>query len=124
MYKALLWTFFIVAIALVVNKEYFEQQKSDLNHLYEKVSYEISVMKKVPADTIYYSSEFQKNLNMNEVDVDTLALKLRKDLNLEFKIEDFRKSKDVGSAIDFLRLALESKKKVELDAKQTQNATN
>ena len=113
MYRALVFTFFIVAAVLVINKEHGLSQKSNLEYLFDKITYEISILKKIPKDSIYYSSKFDQNLGMNMIDVETLGITMRKELKVHYKVTDFSKTKDVGEAIDFLRIKLESKKKAE-----------
>lgn len=109
MYKILGWLFVIIAVALVVNKQMGETHKSDIDYLFNKVTYEISILKKMPQDSIYYTSKFDQNLGMNMIDVETLAIALRKRLKLSYTVDEFKQNKNVGEAVDFLRIVMARK---------------
>ena len=111
MYKTLVLIFVIVAIVVVAYKEYGERDKTNPNYIFKKLTRQIFEIKKIPEKKIVLTSEFKRHLSMHEGDVDTLALKMMKEMDLSFYVENFRKSKTVGEAVDFLRVKAEAKEK-------------
>ena len=125
-YRALVLIFLVVAVVAVAYKEYGEADKTNPNYIYGKLAESIQSTMKIKKEKIFLTSEFKKHLNMQESEIDTVGFQMQKELNTTFFIDEFRKMKTVGEAVDYLRIKTEESeakrlketaKKVELSKK-------
>lgn len=104
MYKLLVLGLVIAAIVMVTIKETRQEDSTDVVYLFKKTRNELSLQKKVSGDLITLNTDFERDLGMDNLEQDTLGLKLKEDLDIDLNLDDFHNLKTVGEAVDYLRL--------------------
>ncbi len=108
-FSLLFWGFLLLAGCLVALKEFHHEDNSNILVLFDKTSEAISQQKKVPVDQITLKSQFKRDLNFHDLDQDTLALQLNRDLGIDLDLNVFRNLETVGEAVDYIRTRMELK---------------
>ncbi|MBI1269015.1 hypothetical protein GC174_01135 [bacterium] len=108
-FSLLFWGFLILAGCLVALKEHHQEDNSNILVLFDKTREAISQQKKVPVDQITLKSKFNRDLNFQDLDQDTLALQLNKKMGIDLDLNVFRKLETVGEAVDYIRTRMELK---------------
>lgn len=108
-FSLLFWGFLLLAGFLVALKEFHHEDNSNIFVLFDRTREAISQQKKVPADKITLKSRFKRDLNFQDLEQDTLALKLNKDMGIDLDLNVFRNLETVGEAVDYIKTRVDIK---------------
>ena len=108
-FSLLFWGFLLLAGFLVALKEFHHEDNSNIFVLFDRTREAISQQKKVPTDKITLKSQFKRDLNFQELEQDTLALKLNQDMGIDLDLNVFRNLETVGEAVDYIKTRVDIK---------------